>query len=358
MAVLFGTSGNDTLRGTAGNDYLYGNRGDDLLDSTVRYDLNPGVDYSYGGDGNDRIRNREGGAYGGNGNDTLEVSSRTDSYGNDGNDNFFIYDDGNPSFPVIMDGGNGIDTISFNHTATIFDIARGVATFAYPTPVEIRFINFENYDGAFFNDYFIGSEIGETIRSYSGNDTIYAGGGDDTIDAGILSDTIYGGTGNDILYGGNDNPKSYNNGDFIDGGTGNDIIYGQSGSDNLYGGLGSDRFVYLSTQDSIIGTVPGQFWSQSGNMDRIHDYNRSEGDLIDLSAIDANTLWYLYGNQQFRFVGDDFTGSAGELIAFNSYIVGRNGTFVMTDTNGDREADMTIFLVGYHGVMSATDFVL
>ncbi|MFG3502272.1 beta strand repeat-containing protein [Pseudomonas sp. NPDC047963] len=67
--------------------------------------------------------------------------------------------------------------------------------------------------------------------------------------------------------------------DILNGGAGNDILYGQSGNDILFGGAGDD-ILYG-------GTGADRFAWQKGDTgkDVIRDFNRSEGDRIDLSDL-------------------------------------------------------------------------
>jgi Ca2+-binding RTX toxin-like protein len=86
----------------------------------------------------------------------------------------------------------------------------------------------------------------------------------------------------------------------LNGGSGHDVLNGGSGRDVLTGGAGVDRFVFNSVTDSPNGTP-----------DRITDFNRSVGEKIDVSAIDANTS--IAGNQAFiwRGSGDIRQGEMG-----------------------------------------------
>ena len=68
---------------------------------------------------------------------------------------------------------------------------------------------------------------------------------------------------------------------------GNDTLTGGADQDSLEGGIGADRFDFNSASESPSG----------GLIDHILDFNRLEGDKIDLSTIDANVL--LQGNQAF-----------------------------------------------------------
>src|SRR5439155_3003536 len=70
---------------------------------------------------------------------------------------------------------------------------------------------------------------------------------------------------------------------------GNDVLIGRGGADTLIGGDGADRFVFTAPADSSPAAP-----------DTISDFVHAI-DLIDLSAIDANTL--LKKDQAFAFAG-------------------------------------------------------
>lgn len=167
--------------------------------------------------------------------------------------------------------------------------------------IEIKFFSgddvFHGHNGS--SDYF---------NAYAGNDTLYGMAG---------FDTLLGGEGNDRLFGGSDN-------DNLKGGAGNDTLVGGLGIDQLFGGAGSDRFVFN-------GAVEGN--PVNGQRDSIYDFKRSEGDKIDLSAIDANGG--VAGNGVFHYIGaHDFTGVRGELRYINNALLG--------DLNGDKVADFGV----------------
>jgi Tol biopolymer transport system component len=110
--------------------------------------------------------------------------------------------------------------------------------------------------------------------------------------------------------------------DTISGGNGKDVIVGGPGPDVLRGGKGADTFVYLSLADS-----------RPGKNDAILDFNATQGDIIDLSAIDANAM--KNGNQAFTFIGSKpFDGFPGRLRF--------SGGFLSADVHGDRIADFAI----------------
>ncbi len=120
-------------------------------------------------------------------------------------------------------------------------------------------------------------------------------------------------------------------------------MVGGVGKDQLAGGLGADQFVFTNRLDSGAGAA---------GRDIITDFNRAQGDKIDLSAIDANLR--LAGNQAFEFVGTDgFSGSAGEL----GYQQANGTTLIFADMDGDRRADFSIEL-SRQIILGENDFLL
>jgi Ca2+-binding RTX toxin-like protein len=114
----------------------------------------------------------------------------------------------------------------------------------------------------------------------------------------------------------------------LKGGAGDDRLTGRAGRDTLTGGAGADVFRYLSVKDSPAGTT---------KRDTITDFKAAQKDVIDLSAIDANSR--KAGNQAFSFIGGRaFSGRRGQL-RFSKGVLA-------ADTNGDRKADLQIRLTG------------
>ena len=146
------------------------------------------------------------------------------------------------------------------------------------------------------------------------------------------ADVINGLGGNDTLIGlaGNDT---------LDGGAGKDTLNGGGGTDTLTGGLGFDKFQFTVVGDST-PSAP----------DIITDFGK--GDVIDLSAIDANSK--ATGDQAFAFAGQNIN------VMVNSvtwYELGGN-TFVQADVNGDTTADLKIELLGTGHNLTASNFSL
>ncbi len=139
------------------------------------------------------------------------------------------------------------------------------------------------------------------------------------------SNTLIGGAGKDV----------------ISGGAGNDFITGGLDGDQLTGGLGADTFVY---------TTLGDFGS-GGTNDRISDFNRADGDKLDLTGVDANSN--LATDQAFTFLGAGaFTHTAGELRSTAT----ASGNIVQGDVNGDGVADFTFVVVGPASLVSGDFF--
>jgi hypothetical protein len=153
--------------------------------------------------------------------------------------------------------------------------------------------------------------------------------------------SLVGTAGADTLVGqgGGDTLKGLAGTDTLTGGEGNDILLGGQGKDILTGGLGADTFDFNSVKDSAVGAKRD-----------LVIFSQAEGDLIDLSGIDASSQ--AGGNQAFHWTDTDniraaFSGEAGELRF--------TGTLLMGDTNGDKQADFTIKI---NGSITTIDLVL
>jgi parallel beta-helix repeat protein len=150
----------------------------------------------------------------------------------------------------------------------------------------------------------------------------------------VASAALTGTAANDKLVGtaGNDSLIGASGKDFLNGGDGSDIIVGGNGVDTLAGGDGDDVFVYRHASNATTGDVIADF---------------SDGDIIDLSGIDASTK--SSGNQTFEFIGSKgFSGKEGELQYKKGIVAG--------DVNGDKAADFHIEIANHHG-LAAGDFI-
>jgi Ca2+-binding RTX toxin-like protein len=112
----------------------------------------------------------------------------------------------------------------------------------------------------------------------------------------------------------------------------------------LSGGLNADEFFFWWTAD--MGTTRAV-------MDVITDFNAGEGDIINVSAVDADI--YAAGDQGFRFIGQAAftTGVPGEI---NYVHVGGN-TIIQFQTGESPDVEGGIILQGIH-TPQASWFVL
>jgi serralysin len=115
-----------------------------------------------------------------------------------------------------------------------------------------------------------------------------------------------------------------------------DKLDGGAASDVLAGGAGADLFVF------------GAY--NPGDADRITDFSTSQGDRMDLSAIDAVAGGL---DDPFAFIGQEaFHHVAGEL----RYGAVTGGVVVQADVDGDGHTDFSILLSVTS--LASTDFIL
>jgi serralysin len=160
-------------------------------------------------------------------------------------------------------------------------------------------------------------------------------GGGFTIAAGVVIENATGNIGNDTLNGN----QAANR---LEGGGGDDRLTGFGGKDILLGGAGADQFIFVSDLDSGPTTL---------SADVISDFD-IYADLIDFSAIDANSL--VAGNQVFNFVGftSSFVGTAEVRAAYVS-----GNTVLYLNTDADMNTESVIVLTGVH-LLTGNDFLL
>jgi len=330
--IFTGGGGSDTVTTGGGADTLNGGAGDDVL---------------AGGGGADTLS-------GGDGRDTLD--------GGDGDD---LLAGGAGSADTLL-GGGGADTVTYAGAS------RGVIVdldvqLTWDGTLNDTLGSVENVIGTAFDDIFFGSSADnildggaggrDDLRGYGGNDTVSYASSDRGViidlDAqitsdGLVQDTLQSienarGSGfNDIVFGssGDNRIEGGSGSDQLNGYAGADTLLGGADADVLSGGAGADRFVFTALTDSRVQA-----------RDRISDFNAADGDLIDLSAIDADLT--LAGDQAFSFVSN-FTGVAGQ--ALLSFDGAANRTTLQLDQNGDGVADFSLLIDGAVG--SGSGFVV
>ena len=290
LALIDGTSGNDTLNGTAAADTINGYAGDDRL-----FGLG-GDDILAGGAGNDLLD-------GGTGNDTASYAYAT----------------------------SGV-TVSLAITAAQDTLGAGTDTL----------VSIENLQGSTFNDVLTGNSGNNQLVGGKGNDWLYGGGGDDVLNGGIGADRMEGGSGNDSYFvddagdqvieaagGGSDIVRStisfilpVNVENLVLQGTGNidgtgndlaNLILGNDGNNRLDGGLGNDTLVGGDGDDNLVG---------GGGSDTASYFNAGAAVTVSLATTaQQNTL----GAGKDILSGiENLTGSA-----FNDRLTGNDGNNVI-----------------------------
>jgi Ca2+-binding RTX toxin-like protein len=304
--IINGTSLADTILGHGGNDRLAGNGGNDTIRGGAGQDI---ID---GGDGDDLLfADSNGGGreedvlFGGAGSDILVSGANRDHF----------------------NGGAGVDAASWQESAAAVtaDLATSRAVSA---GIEDTFTGVENL---------IGSGFGDTLRGNAGANGLFGGAGNDILRGEAGSDELSGGAGNDMLDGGSGLHNRLRGGSGVDtvdyggqtagvqvdleegqvfavdrfdtvaeievvrgssfndeivgdafgnqllGRSGADTVNGGEGNDVLSGGSGGDVFAFHAFNAGK--TRPA---SDSG-FDRITDFDRAEGDVIDLRFHKAAT---------------------------------------------------------------------
>jgi Ca2+-binding RTX toxin-like protein len=279
----------DTFIGGAGNDIFYGYAGRDVLDGQGgRNELVGGLgDDTYWVNPQDTLIEAAG-----EGLDTVVVHSPNAPI------NFYAL---RPNFENLINSGHVPFTGIGNDQANMM---RG----SY---------NADHLIGLGGDDYLLGMGYSpaNTLEGGTGNDRYFvetagdiiielAGEGIDTIETGFTTYTLaanvenldYRGsdgsrlTGNgldntitgrdfsrDYLIGldGNDRLQGRGGADILDGGAGDDVLVGGAGADEMTGGAGADIFA-VSDQFGVARIA--------AEADGIHDFNRAQGDKIDITA--------------------------------------------------------------------------
>jgi Ca2+-binding RTX toxin-like protein len=195
-----------------------------------------------------------------------------------------------------LDGGQGLDTASFSDVGgRVIATTTRVSNDGFGN--EERMVGIENLEGSRFRDRLGGDSGANRLDGGAGGDQLKGGGGGDTLVGGM-------------------------------------------GADKLTGGSGGDVFAFASLREA----------KPANKLETILDLNRTDGDKIDLSAIDALARGE---DDAFTFIGtDDFSGDGGEL----RFEVIAGKTIIYADTNGG-DPDLQIALDGVF-TLTEDDFVL
>ena len=148
-------------------------------------------------------------------------------------------------------------------------------------------------------------------------------------------ENIIGSQGDDVItLNGNANVIDGQDGnDTINAGGANDTLTGGTGTDTLTGGVGNDTFVFTTPAEAGNGAT----------RDVITDFegaNAVGGDVIDVNAIDANTV--AAGDQTFTFIGTATFTAPGQLRYFQDTL--NHLTIIEGNVTGNTGAEFQIAL--------------
>jgi Ca2+-binding RTX toxin-like protein len=199
----------------------------------------------------------------------------------------------------------------------------------------------DHLNGTTAGNFLFAGASNDTVAGMAGNDMLNGGSGDDKVWGGSGNDDLSGGSGNDMMVGGFGADK-------VNGGNGNDVLLSRSDAgemvaaqdgktqifaaetaaftaknDTLTGGKGADTFRFelqVNAKDEIVqkhvnddGTidwvgVTGEnnavhdHWVDGFGNDTITDFNRSQGDKIQISAHtgEVKSINYVDANKDGR----------------------------------------------------------
>lgn len=380
--AVIGTRGNDEIIGTDRRDRMIGDDGDDRL---------------FGRDGDDLL-------IGGSGNDYLDGGEGTDRLiGNDGADTFVFRELQSKSPDRISDfrsaDGDKIDLSSISGHMVRSGLEPLHFSGQNPSPYAVWY-----RPGAYDHGYgsrlavdvngdavpdvvvrlqgvlslsvqdliLAGPEepvVGRVLEGTEQSDLLYAGPGRDHIDGRGNDDAVdyrdtllpvnvvlsggrpttvivddaeedvivniehaFGGFGDDWLAGDDRN-------NILSGRFGSDIPVGGLGADTLTGGPGSDRFLYLDPLET--------------HGDLIVDFSRAQGDVVDISSLDANVL--VPGHQEFMFSGQLPRANS---VWYRMFIEGDNALHIQGDVDGNPETSEVDIAVEGLSSVAASDLNL
>ncbi|MDE1467294.1 CAP domain-containing protein [Aurantiacibacter sp. D1-12] len=350
-----GTGNHETIDGSQRDEWIYGYGGRDNLlgrGGNDRLDGGPGNDSLQGGPGNDIL-------IGGDGSDTLNGNNGDDDMrGGAGNDRYVVNSLGDT---VTELAGEGTDTVYAHVNWVLGDNVENLRVRAGATTgtgnglanTLIAHSSGSTLYGMAGADKLIGSQAIDTLFGGAGDDSFFGKGSADTMYGDAGNDILRGDAGNDVLNGGAgaDNLRGGTDDDILSGGAGTDVLYGNSGNDTLTGGADRDVMFGGSGADTFVFADGDMAGTKFGDSERIRDFDTTEGDMLDLSGLDA----IMGGSDDaFDFIGNAaFSGTAGELrFAFTN-----GSTMIYMDVDGDAVADYAIRLDGTINLAEA-NFVL
>ncbi|HVZ43899.1 MAG TPA: Ig-like domain-containing protein [Ramlibacter sp.] len=236
-------------------------------------------------------------------------------------------------------------------TASSSDAASNASPSSSALSVIVATVGTANNDsitGGAGNDFIDGAAGSDTMAGAGGNDTYIvnsaldqvqegASAGTDTIDS-LVTYTLPVNVENLVLVGtaaingvGNGDPNQ------LTGNTAANQLTGGLGADTMTGGTGADTFIWSAVNQSPWG----------GN-DTITDFKATEGDKLNLQAIDPNPL--VAGDQKFTFIGTA-AFSSSDATAQLRFDPGTH--MLLGSTDADTDAEFAVLLTGVNALTTA-----
>ena len=189
----------------------------------------------------------------------------------------------------VLDGESGIDTASYSQSSAGVSVELGTGTGFGGDAHGDTLTDIENLSGSFYDDQLQGDD------------------GDNELSGENGADILKGFGGADKLFGGKD---------------GEDILIGGEGGDFLRGGGDADTFAWTSAADSGVDLA---------DTDVVHDFDPTEGDKIDLLAVDADET--VVGDQAFNFIGEYFAAGGFTAAGQVAYITDGMDSILIFNTD-------------------------
>ncbi|HSW12179.1 MAG TPA: hypothetical protein VLI06_05020 [Solimonas sp.] len=305
----------------------------------------------------------------------------------DGRDNDDLLDGGAGADTLV--GGNGNDTYVVDNVNDVvteaaaagLDEVRSSISYTLGTTLENLILTGTSAING------TGNETDNQLTGNAGNNVLNGGAGADMISGGAGADTMSGGTGddwyvvdnvNDIVVEGSDgldgvsssvsyvlgatvealelvggdaiNATGNGGGNNMVGGDGDNVLDGRGGDDILGAGDGSDTLIGGSGSDQFFFMLFHATGQADAQRDTITDFHHAEGDLIDLSLMDAVAA--TAGDDAFTYISSaSFSGTdaSGQL----RY----SGGVLYASTDADADAEFSVGLTGTPALVVA-DLVL
>ena len=323
---VIGSSGDDTVSTGTGADTVDGGAGNDTFDIGAGDGANDTV-VMQDGDGDDTIAGFEGPIDNGDGTftgqDQIDTSGLTDA-------------DGNPvlvSDVTVIDDGSGNAVLNFPNGESITLIGVAPADVTDHDALAAMGIAQSDYivDGTAGNDLIDGTYSGDPDGDFVDNLDSQANGNEDSIVAGAGNDTILAGDGNDSI-------EADEGDDSVLGGAGDDEIFGFEGNDTVDGGAGDD---FINTRTSPGTGLPDEEFNSGTALDYGADADPNndrdsviggDGNDTILSGDDNDTVIGGLGDDSVDagFDDDTVTGDAG-----NDTLEGNEGDDTIAGGAGD-----------------------